>query len=154
MDKPLPIFSDIKPQAIEPALKQLIAQNRITLNKLLEQENYTWDNFIVPLEEIDDQVSRFWSPISHLHAVAESDELRAAYNACLPLLTEYHTELMQNELIYKAISSIAKSEADFNPAQRKVIDNALRDFKLAGVHLPPTDKARFTELQKQASKLS
>lgn len=152
----LPIFSDIQPAAIEPTLKQLITQNRATLNKLLEQSTYTWANFMAPLEEMDDQLSHLWSPISHLHAVAESDPLRTAYNTCLPLLTEYHTELMQNEAIYKAIQSIVESTdySHFNPAQRKVIDNALRDFKLAGVHLPPAAKARFAELQKQASKLS
>ncbi len=154
--KPFPIFSDIRPEAIEPLLKQQIAQNRTILNKLLEQPTYTWDNFMAPLEEMDDQLSRLWSPISHLHAVAESESLRAAYHICLPLLTEYHTEIMQNESIYKAIQSIAESKAygHFNPAQRKVIDNALRDFKLAGVHLAPPTKARFAELQKQASKLS
>lgn len=154
--KSLPLFSDIQPHAIEPALKQIISQNRATLGKLLEQKAYTWDTFMVPLEDMDDQLSHFWSPISHLHAVAESDALRAAYNACLPLLTEYHTEVMQNESLYKAIQAIADSAeyTQFNPAQRKVIDNYLRDFKLAGVNLPPTEKARFAELQKQASKLS
>ncbi|MCD6039287.1 MAG: prlC [Gammaproteobacteria bacterium] len=152
----LPTFSNIQPTSIEPALKQLIAQNRTTLNTLLKQCIYTWDNFMEPLEEMDNQLSHLWSPVSHLHAVAESDALRAAYNACLPLLTEYHTELMQNESIYKAIQSIAESPAyiNFNAAQRKVVDNALRDFKLAGVHLPPSEKARFAELQKQANKLS
>ena len=111
---------------------------------------------MLPLEEMDDALSHFWAPISHLHAVAESEALRTAYNACLPFLTEYHTELMQNEMLFKAIQSIADAPeyAGFNPAQRKVIDNALRDFKLAGVHLPPATKARFAELQKQASKLS
>jgi len=154
--KSLPIFSDIQPNAIEPALKQLITQNRTTLAKLLEQETHTWDNFMEPLEDMDDQLSHLWSPISHLHAVAESDALRTAYNACLPLLTEYHTEIMQNESLYKAIKSITDSSeySHFNPAQCKVLDNYLRDFKLAGVHLPPAEKARFAELQKQASKLS
>ena len=154
--KPLPMFSTIQPSAIEPALKSLITQNRLTLSKLLEQTTYTWENFMAPLEEMDDQLSHFWAPISHLHAVAESDALRTAYNACLPFLTEYHTELMQNESLFKAIQSIAEGPeyAHSSPAQRKVIDNALRDFKLAGVHLPPATKARFAELQKQASKLS
>jgi oligopeptidase A len=156
MNNLLPIFSDIQPNAIEPALKHLIAQNRATLNKLLEQKIYTWENFMAPLEEMDDQLTRLWSPISHLHSVAESDALRTAYNACLPLLTEYHTEVMQNESIYKAIQSIAEGSeySNLNLAQHKIIQNTLRDFKLAGVHLLPAEKARFTELQKQASKLS
>ncbi len=152
----LPIFSDIQPEAIEPALKQLIAQNRATLSQLLSQQEFTWDNFMAPLEEMDDQLSHLWSPVSHLHGVAESEALRAAYNICLPLLTEYHTDIMQNELVYNAIQSISKSPhySRFTTAQQKVINNTLRDFRLAGVHLPPAEKARFAELQKQLSKLS
>ncbi|MCC2666236.1 MAG: prlC [Gammaproteobacteria bacterium] len=152
----LPMFSNILPEAIEPALKQLIAQNRATLNQLLSQPEFTWDNFMAPLEEMDDQLSRLWSPVSHLHAVAGSEALRAAYNICLPLLTEYHTDIMQNELVYNAIQSISKSPhyTHFNAAQQKVINNTLRDFRLAGVHLPPIEKARFAELQKQLSQLS
>lgn len=154
--KPLPVFSEIQAHTIEATLQQLIAQNRATLSQLLQQETHTWDNFMVKLEDMDEQFSRFWSPISHLHSVAESESLRSAYNACLPLLTEYHTEVMQNESLYRAIQSIADSDEyhHFDLAQRKVVDNYLRDFKLAGVHLPPTEKARFAELQKQASKLS
>jgi len=152
----LPIFSDIHPEAIEPAVKQLIAQNRAVLSQLLEQKEFTWDNFMAPLEEMDDQLSRLWSPISHLHSVAESEALRAAYNTCLPLLTEYHTDVMQNETIYNAVESIFKSPAytHFNTAQQKVITHLLRDFRLAGVHLPPIEKSRFAELQKQLSQLS
>jgi oligopeptidase A len=152
----LPVFSGIQPDAIQPALKQIIAQNRMALNKLLEQKKLTWDNFMVPLEDLSDQLARFWAPISHLHATAESDALRIAYNTCLPLLTEYHSELMQNESIYQAVQSIiqAPEYSKLNPAQRKILNNELRDFKLAGVHLPPAAKARFAELQKQMSRLS
>jgi oligopeptidase A len=153
---PLPMFSDIQPDAIEPAVKHLIARNRASLNQLLQQQTFTWDNFMVPLEEMDDQLSHLWSPIAHLHSVAESEPLRIAYNACLPLLTEYHTEFMQNELIYKAVYSITQAAeyAQLNLAQHKVIENELRNFRLAGVHLPPAEKSRFAELQKKLSKLS
>ena len=89
-----------------------------------------------------------------MHAVVETDALREVYNQCLPLLTEYHTELMQNETLYNAIKSIAEGPqyTQLNMAQRKVIDNELRDFRLAGVGLDFAAKTQFGELQKQLSK--
>lgn len=154
----LPSFSNIVPEVhIEPALKQVISQNRTELAALLNTtQDFTWDNLMMPIEEMSDNLSKVWSPVSHMHSVLESDTLRTVYNTCLPLLTEYHTEIMQNEALFKAIQSIASSPAyqQLNAAQRKVIDNEIRDFKLAGVNLAPTDKARFGELQKQLSKLT
>jgi len=154
--KTLPNFSQINPKTIEAELKLKLAANRATLHKLLQQPHFTWENLFLPLEEMHDALSKFWSPISHLHAVSESDELRTAYNACTPLLAEYHTEIMQNTLLYKAALSIANhpSYSALNPAARKVIDNELRDFKLAGVHLSSSEKAQFGELQKKLSQLS
>jgi oligopeptidase A len=152
-----PIFSEIQPENIEPSLKTILAQNRHLLNQLLKiNTSFTWDNLLAPLEEMDDRLSQMWSPIGHLHAVVESEELRAAYNACLPLLTEYHTDMMQNEELYKAIQSIADGPEYYalNSAQRKVIDNSLRDFRLAGVSLSPEKKLQYAELQKKLSKLS
>lgn len=152
---PLPSFSDIHSEDIEPTIKRAIGENRAVVADVLSQEHFTWANLMAPLEEIDDRLSQIWAPITHMHAVMESDSLRAAYNASLPLLTEYHTEIMQNEKLYQAILSIAEGPeyAKLNEAQRKVIDNDLRDLRLAGVHLGPKDKARYVELQKQLSKL-
>ena len=153
----LPQFNVIIPEHIEPTLKQIICQNRIHLSELLANTApFTWDNLIAPLEESEDQLSKMWSPISHLHSVMESDALRAAYNACMPLLTEYHTNFMQNESLYAAVQSIANSPnyAKLSDEQRKVIDNELRDFRLSGVSLPAESKARYAELQKHLSKLT
>ncbi len=153
----LPIFSQIDPKQIESTLKQLLSQNRSQLLEYIDNNKEpSWDNLIAPLEDLDCKLNKMWSPISHLHGVMESDELRAAYNACLPLLTEYHTDLMQNEHLYQAVQTI-EQRADFkkmNEAQQKLITNELRDFRLAGVNLPPQDKLRFAELQKQLSKLT
>lgn len=153
----LPHFSSVVPEHIEPAIKQLITENRLELKKLLKQEGpFTWDNLMAPLEEMNDRLAKAWAPISHMHSVVETEALREAYNACLPLLTEYNTELMQNEELFHAIKSIAESpdHDKLDIAQRKIIKNELRDFKLAGVNLPATTKARLAELQKQLSKLS
>lgn len=154
---PLPDFSHIIiEEHVEPAVRQVIHDNREALTKLLTQKTFTWDNLLAPLEEMSDRLNKAWSPITHMHAVVESEALRKVYNSCLPLLTEYHTELMQNKTLFDAIQSIADSYqyTALNSAQRKVIDNELRDFKLSGVHLPVEKKTRLAELQKQLSNLT
>jgi oligopeptidase A len=154
---PFPKFSTLCPDDIEPTIKQLITQNRAAFDHLFsDQSKYSWDSILAPLEEMDDHLSQAWAPVSHLHSVMETEKLRNAYKSCLPLLTEYHTDIMQNENLYKAIQSIAESESynTLTPAQRKIIENDLRDLRLAGVHLSPEDKVRFGELQKKLSQLS
>lgn len=152
---PLPVFSSISSDQIEPTLKKVTSNNRTHLTELLKNKNFTWENLILPLEELDNQLNKMWAPVSHLHAVMESDELRTVYNACLPVLTEYHTEFMQNEALYHAVKQIADSNEykNFTPVQTKAISNQLRDFRLMGVNLSPEEKIRFLDLQKQISQL-
>ncbi len=97
-----------------------------------------------PLEDINNELDNLWAPISHLHSVMESEALRDAYNKTLDLLTEYHTELSQNETLYQAIKSLIKCDeyAHYTDAQKKILENEIRDFKLSGVHLPADKKAR------------
>ena len=153
----LPPFQHIKPEHVEPALEALIKFNREELEKLLSNtEGFTWENLIEPLEDVDDRLGRMWSPVSHMNSVVNSDELRDAYNNCLPLLSEYSTEMGQNVELYKAYQSI-KDSADFkklDAAQKKIIDNALRDFHLSGIDLPEEKKKRFREIRQQLSKLT
>jgi oligopeptidase A len=153
----LPVFSSIIPEVhIEPALKHVLSENRAGLTALLAQENYTWENFIDPFEELSDNLSKVWAPVAHMHATVETEELRAAYNACLPILTDYHTEIMQNEPLFNAVQAIAQSPAfaNFNPAQKKVIENDIRDFKLSGINLSQEKKANLAALQQKMSKLT
>src|SRR5690606_16287468 len=142
MDNPLlemtglPPFSRIRPEHVEPAIDQVLAENRARIQELLEATTtYTWDNLAQPLEDMADRLNRLWSPVSHMNAVVNTPELRAAYNACLPKLSEYSTELGQNERLFQAYKSIAEGPeyARLDPAQRKIIDNTLRDFRLSGV---------------------
>ena len=153
----LPNFSSIIPeQHIEAALRDVLSQNRAELADILSKnKTFTWDNLVMPIEDMSDRLSKVWSPVSHMHGVMESETLRKVYNACLPLLTEYHTEIMQNEQLFAATQSIYDSPEfrQMNPGQQKIIQNDLRDFKLAGVNLAPEDKLRYAELQKQLSKL-
>lgn len=152
----LPIFSQIKPAQIEPIIHAILDKNRQKLKELLLQPGpYTWKNLMQPLEEMSDELNKIWSPISHLHGVMETEEIREAYRKTLPLLTDYHTEISQNETLFKAISSLANSPefAALDDAQKKIIENDIRDFKLAGIHLPADKKAEMAKLQKQLTLL-
>lgn len=153
----LPPFSAIRPEHVEPAIDQIIADGRAELTRILDaNRTYTWTNLIAPLEELGDRLRRAWSPVGHMNAVVNSPELRAAYNACLPKLSDYATELGQNERLYQAYQAIADGPefAKLDTAQKKIIDNALRDFRLSGVALPADKKARFKELMQELSNLN
>ena len=98
------------------------------------------------------RLARTWSPVGHLNGVANGDELRAAYNTCLPLLTAYHTEIAQNTALCAGYQRIKDTQyPDLKPEQRKLVDNALRDFRLSGVALAPDRKQRFRELMERLS---
>jgi len=153
----LPPFQHIKAEDVEPAFESLITSNREQVQKLLKNNtDYTWANLIEPLENMDDRLGRMWSPVSHMNSVVNSDALRDAYNNCLPLLSEYSTEMGQNVELYQAYQAI-KDSAEFknlDEAQQKIINNALRDFHLSGIDLPDEKKKRFREIRQQLSKLT
>jgi oligopeptidase A len=154
---PLPKFSDVKPEHIKPALNKILRENRKKIASLVaDQAPRTWDNLMHPLEEIDDHLSQMWSVVSHLAAVCSTDELRTVYDACLPKLSKYATEMGQNSWLYNAIKSLAAPEI-FNTldyAQQQVIRNELRDFELAGVNLPEEAKIRYGQIQQNLSLLT
>ncbi|MFC3152658.1 oligopeptidase A [Litoribrevibacter euphylliae] len=153
----LPQFSEIKPEHIQPAIQQLIETNEKNTEQLLQQlDTVTWDNLISVSDEWDDVLSKAWSPVSHMNSVVNSDELRDAYNACLPLLSEYSTKLGQNQDLFKAYKALADSDdyANLDTAQKQVVNDALRDFHLSGVDLPEDKKKRYAELKKQMSELT
>ena len=153
----LPPFSAIKAEHIEPAIDQLLAQGRQKTESLLANETgYSWANLIQPLEEMDDTLSRAWSPVSHLNSVMNNDVWREAYSNCLPKLSEYSTEMGQNKALYQAYRSIkdGREFTQLDPAQKKTIDNALRDFELSGVALPEDKKQRYMEISQQLSTLT
>jgi len=153
----LPPFSKIKPEHVEPAVDALIANNRQLVEQLIHSASKpSWENFIQPIEEADDRLNRAWAPVGHMNSVVNSEALRKAYNACLPKLSDYATEMGQNEKLYQAYYAIRHDEAEYaalTPAQKKVIDNTLRDFHLSGFDLPPEHKQRFKEIQQRLSQL-
>ncbi|MFI0459665.1 MAG: M3 family metallopeptidase, partial [Candidatus Thiodiazotropha endolucinida] len=150
----LPAFSSITPDMVEPAMDQLLQENRQTIQQLLSsQQEYTWENLVEPLEKAEDRLSRTWSPVSHMNAVVNNDELRAAYNAMLPKLSEYATEVGQNGQLCNAYKQVA-GEAGLDRAQRKLLQNALLDFHLSGVDLEEDKKQRFKEISQELSQLT
>ncbi|AFL75704.1 oligopeptidase A [Thiocystis violascens] len=155
IDQPgLPAFSQIRPEHVEPAIDARLAACRDRIEHLTREVAVpTWENFVEPLDEADDLLNRAWSPVGHLNGVLNSDELRAAYNACLPKLSDYGTEVGQNEDLFKAYQAVAAQE-HLNPAQRKLLENALRDFHLSGVDLPADKKARYKAISQEMSQLT
>jgi oligopeptidase A len=152
----LPAFSKIKPEHIKPAIEQLIAECKTVIKTAVEQTTPTWENLVLSIDEVDDKLSKAWSPVSHLNSVLSSDEHREAYESCLPLLTEYSTWVGQHKGLYHAYKTLSESEAfeSFNATQQKVINNALRDFKLSGIDLDADKQQRYGEIQTQLSELS
>jgi oligopeptidase A len=151
----LPKFSAIKPEHIQPAIEAAIEACKAKITEVLSSGNYNWDGLVAPIEEVDDKLSRMWSPVSHMNSVVSNDELREAHDACLPALSEYGTWVGQNADLYNAYCQIETSNefADLSDAQQKVITHAIRDFKLSGVALEASKKARYAEIQSRLSDL-
>ncbi|MFQ2908937.1 oligopeptidase A [Aeromonas allosaccharophila] len=153
----LPPFSQIKPEQVQPAVIQAIADCKQKISDVLAQrEPHTWDSLIAPLEEVNDRLSRIWSPVSHLNSVLNSEALREAHDACLPLLSEFQTYVGQHEGLYQAYLALSQSD-DFpllSGAQRKEIQNTLRDFRLSGIGLPAEAQQRYGEIQARLSELA
>ena len=154
---PLPQFSKIKPAHIKPAVEQAINDCKNTIAEVLASNTeFTWANLVTPIDEVDDVLGKLWSPISHMNSVVNSDELRDAYESCLPLLSEYGTFVGQHAGLFAAYQQLSESDEfkQLDTAQQKVITNALRDFTLSGIALNDNDKKRYGEISTRLSELS
>ena len=153
----LPRFAEIKPEHVAPAIEQLLAENRALIVRLLsDSAPPTWQNFVVPMEDANERLSRAWGPVGHLNAVMNSPELREVYNATLPKITQYYAELGQNLALFEKFKALRNSPefAGLSAARKKIIENELRDFRLGGAELPDDKKARYLEIQERLSELS
>ena len=153
----LPPFSAIRPEHVLPAIEQILADNRKAIAEILEQQgkNPTWAGLVLAMDELNDRLGAAWSPVSHLNAVCNSQALREAYEACLPALSAYSTELGQNRALFEAYQALAASPeaAGFDVAQKTILDHALRDFRLSGIDLPADQQQRYAEVQSKLSEL-
>ena len=153
----LPQFASIKPEHIGPAIDSLMDQARTVILELESRnEQVTWDNFVTPLEDATEKLGRAWGIVGHLNAVVDTPELRAAYNENQPKITEFWTGLSQNLILfqkYKVLQSGAEYAA-YSPARKKIIENAVRDFRLGGAELTEEQKPRFAEIQEKHAALT
>ena len=153
----LPPFSEIKPSHIEPAIDHLLEECRAIV-KITTQitEPFSWENLVNPIEKTEDRLNKAWSPVSHINSVVNNNDIREAYNACLPKLSQYSTEMGQNKALYNAYSEISNSPSfsRLSQGQQKTIQNALRDFELSGINLNPEQQCRYREISQELSKLS
>ena len=153
----LPRFGEIKPEHVAPAIEQLLSECRALIARLLsDKAPPTWANFVTPMEDAHERLSRAWGPVGHLNAVMNSPELREAYNSTLPVITQYYAELGQNLALFEKFKAL-KNSPEFeklNATRKKIIENELRDFRLGGAELPEDKKARYMEIQERQSELS
>jgi oligopeptidase A len=152
----LPRFAEVLPEHVTPAVEQLLTENRALVARLLaDVSTPTWDNFMQPLDDANERMSRAWGQVGHLNAVMNSSELREVYNANLPKITQYYAELGQNLDLFNKVKAIRNGAefATLNAARQRIIENELRDFRLGGAELPEEQKARFLVIQEELSTL-
>ncbi|HKP66988.1 MAG TPA: M3 family metallopeptidase, partial [Casimicrobiaceae bacterium] len=153
----LPRFGEIRAEHIVPAIETLLADARAVVERIAEDTlPASWDNVVAPAEAAFDHLDRAWGAVRHLNAVVNTPAIRDAYNAALPAVTAFHADMAQDPRTYARFRALADapSFADLDDAQRKVVDNALRDFRLGGADLNNADKARFKAVQEELAALS
>lgn len=152
----LPKFNDIRPEHVSPAIDSLLTEGRALVEQLATaSETPDWQNFVQPIEHYSEKLSRSWGPVGHMNAVVNTPELREAYNDNLAKLTDFYSDLSQDERLYNKYKAIQSSAgySKLSRAQQKIIDNEVRGFKLGGAELPAAEKVRFKAISEQLSKL-
>lgn len=152
----LPAFDRIRPEHAEPALDEVLADNRAQLDALLAAgREPSWEGLVEPLEDMNDRLTRAWGPVQHLFGVTATADWRKAFNAGLPKITEYGIEQSQNEDLFRAYEKLAQAPSfgGFSASRRKVVNDALRDFRLSGIALPAEQKARFKAIALRLSEI-
>jgi oligopeptidase A len=153
----LPHFDQIKPEHVSPAITQLLEESRALVTHLEgDTATPTWDNFVKPLEDAEEKLSRAWSQVSHMNSVVNTPELREVYNSNLTQLTAFYADLSQNEALYHRFKAL-RTQPEFeglSATRKKIIENELRDFRLGGAELPEDKKVRFKAIQEALSALS
>ena len=152
MTTALPDFNNLDIANISTQLDKMLAHHQQVIDKLLAQTKFCWENLVYPLAQLDNELTQFWSPVAHLHAVVNSPELRTCYEACLPKISAYYTALGQNEALFNAITALDDTKLD--DVQIKIKHDMMQDFKLSGVALSSTKKVRFEALETRLAELA
>jgi oligopeptidase A len=150
----LPRYADVRHQHVTPAIDLLLAEARAAVARA-EQAPPDWDEFVAPLDDATERLGRAWGQVSHLHAVLDSPELRAAYNENLPKLTQFWTELGHNEALFAVYRALRASPAfaTLTPARQRIVENALRDFRLGGAELAADRNPHNAKIQDELARL-
>ena len=152
----LPRYKSVRPEHVAPAIDQLLVENRALIARLTTKAMVaSWNEFADPLENANERLWRAWGMVAHLHAVDDNPAIRDAYNANLPKITRYRTELAQNHRLYEKFKALRASKGfeELSQAQRKIVENDLRDYRLGGAELAPQNKRRFAEIQEELAAL-
>lgn len=153
----LPLFDQIQPSHIAPAMQYLLEQANHRVEQITARtlNDCTWENTILALDEVCEQLGRAWGVVGHLKAVTQTAELREAYNAHLPILSAFYTQLGQNLALYERYKYIAAQEsAHLSSAEQQWLNHELRDFVLSGAELNDTEKLAFADIQTQLAERS
>ena len=153
----LPRFDRIEPAHVRPAIDALLTESRALVAQLTTGAvPATWKDFVAPLNDGIERLSRAWGIVGHLHSVNDTPDWREAYNALLPEVSRFYAELGQNLALFAQYKALRDSAdyASLSAAQRRIIDNALRDFRLSGAELPEAQKPRFQAIQEEQAALS
>ena len=152
----LPKFSAIDPAKIVPSVKQAISDYKKAIEDVCAKGIYTWNDFIVPLNQADKKFDDVWHPVVHLNGVTNTPELRKAFEECLPAVTEFYNWAGQHEGLFKGYTALHESPefSKLSKAQQTEINHELRDFKLSGFGLPEDKKKRFNEIASELSQLA
>jgi oligopeptidase A len=164
LNNPIDRVSSIRPEHVVAAIQQVIDNNKkevkrlkdsLTL-KLKNSKTFKWEDFMYPLEVMEDKLGKVWSPVSHLNSVCNSDELRKAYDDALALLTDYSTEQGQDKELFKLTESLYQSRDKLNLSSTKIhiLKDALIGFKLSGLDLNEEDKKQYGKIQSRLAELS
>ena len=151
----LPRFAAIRPEHVAPAVEQVLADARAARERTLSART-TWDDFVLPMQDANERVSRAWGQVAHLHAVMDSPALREVYNANQPKVVQYWTELGQDTQRFEKYKALAASPeySRLSNARKKIVNDALRDFRLGGAELPAEQKPRYAAIQEELASLS
>ncbi|MET0170678.1 MAG: M3 family peptidase, partial [Aliihoeflea sp.] len=152
----LPRFDAVKPEHVAPAIRQLLDENRALIDSLTAPATpATWDDFMQPLTDAGERMSRAWGIVGHLHSVNDVPEWRDAYNAMLPEVSGFYAEMGQNLALFAKVKALRESAAyaGLTPTRQRIVDNDVRDFRLSGAELPEADKPRFKQIQEELSAL-
>lgn len=153
----LPHYEEIRNEHIAPAIDELLRDCRAVMNAVKNtSEVPNWQDFVQPMVDVNERLSRAWGQVTHLNAVMNNPELREIYNANLPRVTQYYAELSQDPVLFEKFKQLRTDSAfnNLSQARRKIVENQLRDFRLGGAELSLEDKARFMQIQEELSALS